>query len=59
MAIANNITREHVFQAMLKIKCEEVLPDKAPREWALNYEKELYPANYLSLGEYLCKWIST
>lgn len=43
MPIPNNITREHVFRAIIRIIKEDV-PDKRDfRKWALEYDGDLYP----------------
>jgi hypothetical protein len=47
MPIPNNITREHIFQAMLKIKREGVPVGRGPRKWAVNYEADIYPCKLL------------
>ncbi|MCB0738669.1 MAG: hypothetical protein KDC92_14230 [Bacteroidetes bacterium] len=47
MPIPDNIQREHIFQAMLKIKQDGVPPRREPREWALEYEGEIYPCKLL------------
>jgi hypothetical protein len=47
MPIPNNILREHVFQAMLKIKREGTPNRRNPRNWALRYENEIYPCKLL------------
>jgi len=47
MPIPNNILREHVFQAMLKIKREGTPNRRHPRNWALRYENEIYPCKLL------------
>ncbi|QEC79709.1 hypothetical protein [Mucilaginibacter ginsenosidivorax] len=47
MPIPDNITREHIFQAMLKIKREGVPAKRGAREWALQYEGEDYPCKLL------------
>ena len=47
MPIPNNILREHVFQAMLKIKREGTPDRRNPRKWALKYENEIYPCKLL------------
>ena len=47
MAIPNNITREHIFQAMLKIKREGVPARRHEREWAIKYEEDIYPCKLL------------
>jgi hypothetical protein len=47
MPIPNNILREHVFQAMLKIKREGIPNRRNPRQWALLYENEIYPCKLL------------
>lgn len=47
MPIPENITREHIFQAMLKIEYEGVPPRRGPREWAIQYEERTYPCKLL------------
>jgi hypothetical protein len=47
MPIPNNISREHVFQAMLKIKRDGIPNRRGPRQWALQYENEIYPCKLL------------
>lgn len=47
MSIPENISREHIFQAMLRIKREGVPPRRKAREWAINYEEEIYPCKLL------------
>lgn len=47
MPIPTNIEREHIFQAMLKIKRDEVPPRRDAREWAVQYEGETYPCKLL------------
>lgn len=47
MPIPNNITREHIFQAMLKIHREGVPAGRQPRQWAVNYEGEIFPCKLL------------
>ena len=47
MPIPNNIEREHIFQAMLRIHREGVPPRRGPREWAVNYEGVIYPCKLL------------
>lgn len=47
MAIPQNIFREHVFQAMLKIHKEGIPAHREAREWAVEYEGILYPCKLL------------
>ena len=47
MQIPNNILREHVFQAMLKIKREGIPNRRNSRQWGLQYENEIYPCKLL------------
>ncbi|QJD80296.1 hypothetical protein [Spirosoma rhododendri] len=47
MPIPANIHREHIFQAMLKIKREGIPAGRGPRQWALNYEGDIYPCKLL------------
>jgi len=47
MPIPENIYREHIFQAMLKIKRDGIPNRRAAREWALRYENENYPCKLL------------
>jgi hypothetical protein len=47
MPIPNNINREHIFQAILKLKKEGVPPKRGAREWALHYEGDDYPCKLL------------
>lgn len=47
MAIPQNIEREHIFQAMLKIEREGIPPRRGPREWATQYEGNIYPCKLL------------
>lgn len=47
MAIPTNITREHIFRAMLRIVRESIPPRRDMREWALDYEGERYPVKLL------------
>lgn len=47
MSIPNNIQREHIFQAMLKIQREGVPKGRQARQWAVSYEGELYPCKLL------------
>ena len=47
MPIPNNIKREHIFQAMLKIEREGIPPRRGAREWAINYEGTIYPCKLL------------
>lgn len=58
MPIPQNITREHIFQAMLKTKREGIPPHRGAREWALRYENENYPCKLLiSWGNYYANGI--
>jgi hypothetical protein len=47
MPIPQNIEREHVFQAMLKIDREGIPARRGPREWAVSYEGVFYPCKLL------------
>lgn len=47
MAIPTNITREHIFRAIIRIMKEGVPPKRGMREWALKYEGDLYPVKLL------------
>lgn len=47
MPIPANIRREHIFQAMLKIKKDGVPAGRGARQWALNYEGDIYPCKLL------------
>lgn len=47
MAIPTNIEREHIFQAMLKIKRDSIPVHREAREWAIIYEDEVYPCKLL------------
>ena len=47
MPIPDNITREHVFRAMLKIEFEGVPATRGPRKWAIDYEGRIYPCKLL------------
>jgi len=45
--IPQNINREHLFQAIIKIKRQGAPPRREPREWAVEYEGEIYPCKLL------------
>jgi hypothetical protein len=47
MPIPQNIQREHIFQAMLKIEKDGVPMRRGPREWAVEYEGRIYPCKLL------------
>ena len=47
MPIPHNIKREHIFQAILKIKKDGIPPRRGIREWGLEYEDETYPCKLL------------
>ena len=47
MPIPNNIKREHIFQAMLKINRDGIPPKRGIREWALLYENDTYPCKLI------------
>ncbi|MGN6400884.1 MAG: hypothetical protein ACTHMD_10540 [Flavisolibacter sp.] len=47
MPIPENIEREHIFQAMLKVKREGIPAKRGHREWAVLYENEIYPCKLL------------
>jgi hypothetical protein len=60
MPIPENIRREHIFQAMLKIHHDGIPPGRDARKWALEYEGTVYPvklviswANIYANGEEL------
>ena len=43
MPIPNNIEREHIFQAIIKIEKEGVPPHRHARDYAMLYEEKHYP----------------
>jgi hypothetical protein len=47
MPIPDSIQREHIFQAMLKIRNEGIPTHRNAEKWALNYEGFLYPCKLL------------
>ena len=47
MGIPNNIEREHIFQAMLRIEREGIPARRDAREWATVYEGKQYPCKLL------------
>ena len=47
MAITTNIEREHIFRAIIRIMKEGVPPRREMREWALDYDGDLYPVKLL------------
>jgi hypothetical protein len=47
MPIPDNIKREHVFEAMLKIHREGIPAGRQPRLWAVQYEGEIFPCKLL------------
>lgn len=47
MAIPNNITREHIFRAIIRVIKEGVPAQRDMRKWALEYENDLYPVKLL------------
>lgn len=60
MAIPNNINREHVFQAIIRIKKSSIPNSRGAKKYVLVYEEEKFPckllisyANYYANGEEL------
>ena len=47
MPIPQNIEREHIFQAMLKIAREGIPNKRKGRDWAVDYEGVMYPCKLL------------
>jgi hypothetical protein len=47
MPIPKNIKREHIFQAMIKIKVEGVPNMKKAKSFHVKYENELWPCKLL------------
>lgn len=47
MPIPENITREHVFRAMVRIHQEGIPPRRGAREWAVEYGNAIYPCKLL------------
>ena len=47
MPIPENIHREHIFQAMLKIERDGIPKYRGAREWAISYENRIYPCKLL------------
>ncbi len=47
MSIPSNIKREHIFQAILKIKREGIPSKRHAIKWTLEYESEIYPCKLL------------
>lgn len=47
MPIPENIEREHIFQAMLKIKDEGIPPNRGSRRYAVLYERVEHPCKLL------------
>lgn len=47
MPIPDNIEREHIFQAMLKIEREGIPKRRGARDWAVDYEGIIYPCKLL------------
>jgi hypothetical protein len=47
MRIPDNIEREHIFQAMLKIEREGIPARRGSREWAVDFEGVIYPCKLL------------
>jgi 5-methylcytosine-specific restriction protein B len=53
MAIPPGIQREHIFQAMIKIKRTGIPTRRDAREWAAVYEGDQYPCKLLiSFGHF-------
>ncbi len=60
MPVPTNITREHIFQAIIKLNLENHPSTNKLQTWALEYEDFLYPvkrilseANYFANGNYI------
>jgi len=47
MPIPDNINREHILEAMLKIHRDGVPLRRGPREWAVSHHEEIYPCKLL------------
>lgn len=47
MLIPRNITREHILQAVVRIKSKGVPAARKQRCWAINYEGDIYPCKLL------------
>lgn len=47
MPIPDNISREDIFQAMLKIHREGIPVGRESRKWSVNYENIFYPCKLL------------
>jgi hypothetical protein len=47
MPIPNNISREHIFQAMLRVRNLGVPVHRDPERWVLKYEEFEYPCKLL------------
>ncbi|KVV16045.1 hypothetical protein [Flavobacterium sp. TAB 87] len=47
MPIPKNIEREHIFQAIIRIKREGIPALREAKEWAMKYENETYPCKLL------------
>lgn len=47
MPIPENINREHIFQAIIKIEKEGVPPHRHARDYAMLYEERQYPCKLL------------
>jgi len=47
MSIPENIKREHIFQAMIKIKVEGVPNRRKAKSFHVKYENELWPCKLL------------
>jgi len=47
MPIPNNIQREHIFQAIIRIHINGVPVGRQGRNWALEYDGNLYPCKLL------------
>jgi hypothetical protein len=60
MPVPTNITREHIFQAIIKLNLKNHPSTNKIQTWALEYENFLYPvkrllseANYFANGHYI------
>jgi len=47
MPIPENIEREHIFQAMLKIEFEGARARRGPKDLAVRYQNKIYPCKLL------------
>lgn len=54
MPIPDNIQREHILEAMLKIHREGVPARRGPRDWAVQYEGVIYPCKLLISWANIC-----